>query len=185
MGNQAHIAIGTRYTDVNADSVYDAPLRVVAAQFALRGYGMASVPAWQSILRPDLVNFETHEVWEIKRLGDEARGIQELEMYLDALAGANIPVVPGSMGAPGTYGIVTSPDGGVFEYGAATPGLIVYQPLNLPLPVPVTQPQQSTVRQFAGAAVVVGSAYVGYKVLRAVAIGFANPPLGVASLAAP
>src|SRR5690606_17016977 len=125
MGNQAHVAIGLQYVQLNPGSLYDEPLSEVARQFALTGLPVSNVPLGQAgFLRPDIVNVQTREVYEIKRLGNEGQGLQELQMYLDALTGAGVPVVPGRMGAPGTYGVVTSPDGGVFEYGTATPGVI-------------------------------------------------------------
>ena len=90
------------------------------------------------------------------------------------------------MGAPGTYGVVTSPDGGVFEYGTATPGLIVYQPINLPLPIPETIGSRERAPDLFGPAATVASAYLTYKIGRAIAISFgATPVAGAASLAVP
>lgn len=85
---------------------------------------------------------------------------------------------------------MTSPDGGVFRYGTATPGVIVYQPLNLPIPVPVNvstdERQRFGAPEVFGAAATVGAAYLSYKVARAIVISFGMTPVaGAASLAAP
>src|SRR5690606_9273172 len=137
-------------------------------------------------LRPDIVNFDTLEIYEIKPLGLEGLGVQELQMYQNALNQAGVPVRPGRMGAPGTYGVVTSPDGGVFEYGTATPGLIVYQPTNLPRQIPEATGSRDGAPDLFGPAATVASAYLTYRSGRPIAISFgATPVAGAASLAVP
>jgi hypothetical protein len=68
----------------------------------------------------------------------------------------------------------------------AAPGLIVYQPMPILAPLPIDERSRFGVGDVAGPAGAAATAYVTYKVLRAVTLGFVGTPVaGGLSLAVP
>jgi len=92
-------------------------------------------------IAPDIVNFTTQEIYEIKPLWLVAQGAQDLEMYIQAAGAAGLVLTPG-LGGPGTSGVIIYPSGYTIDYGWAAPGLIVYQDAFIPLWVPVRVPER-------------------------------------------
>ena len=84
-----------------------------------------------SALKPDIFesssfHFPSRIVYEIKPLGSAAQAYTELQVYLAALTAANITAGAGPVDLPGTYGIVSAPDGWAWFYTPG-PGVITYQ----------------------------------------------------------
>jgi hypothetical protein len=83
------------------------------------------------LLKPDIFesssfHFPSRIVYEIKPLGAAAAAYAKLQLYLAALAAANVTGGAGPVDLPGTHGIVPAPDGWAWFYTPA-PGVISYQ----------------------------------------------------------
>ena len=59
LGNQAHLAIGIRFVAVNPNAAFDRSLTEVAMRFG----APTPIRFAEGILRPDLVNFDTYELY--------------------------------------------------------------------------------------------------------------------------
>jgi hypothetical protein len=81
--------------------------------------------AGADLLRPDILNTTTREIYEIKPSGSESAARLQLALYSAALARAGFVVTPGGSG-PGTRGTLPAP-GGYYQYWAPEPGVISYR----------------------------------------------------------
>ena len=77
------------------------------------------------LLRPDILNATTREIYEIKPSGSEPAARIQLATYSVSLARAGVVVTPGGSG-PGTHGVLPAP-GGYYQYWTQEPGIISYK----------------------------------------------------------
>ena len=125
IGNDAHNAIADNYEAVRpSEYIYTNSIPVVTIAKDLRG-NLDLLRNADLLLRPDIFNATTHEIYEIKPSGSEAAARLQLLGYISALARAGIPAMPGGSG-PGTAGTLSAP-GGYYQYWTPDPGIISYK----------------------------------------------------------
>jgi RHS repeat-associated protein len=124
IGNDAHKQIAANYEAARPSQdifTNTTPLVTIAKELGLSRAALAGA----DLLRPDILNATTREIYEIKPSGSEPAARLQLAFYSAALARAGFVVTPGGSG-PGTRGILPAP-GGYYQYWAPEPGVISYR----------------------------------------------------------
>lgn len=139
IGNEAHQGIADFYRGLHPfDPVFtnSSSLAAIAPWLGGDPAGLGNA----DLLRPDILNARTREIYEIKPAGSEPAGAAQLAMYMRALSGAGVTgLVPGAAGALGTVGAIPAP-GGAYAFASLSSGIISYRyiptgsPLFLGLP---------------------------------------------------
>jgi RHS repeat-associated protein len=125
IGNMAHEGIAQAYRSEHVGEVVftnTTSLVTIATFFGAdpTGLGIAD------LLRPDILNATTREVYEIKPAGSEAAAAAQAGLYIGALGQVGVVLAPGRIGVPGTAGVVPAP-GGAYAFSATSAGVISYR----------------------------------------------------------
>lgn len=147
IGNTAHLAIAAIYTSAHpGDIVYTNFISVqkIVNDFAAMEL-FDAVPFRLSKTQlegePDIANLTLHHLYEIKPAGSEMLAFEEAEEYCESLTLAGVPMRPGPMFEPGTFGFFYDA-GWYFVFNSPLPGVIVYRRQLLPPPEPEPQEQE-------------------------------------------
>jgi hypothetical protein len=156
IGNAAHVAIAAAYAGLHAaDAAFYnfTPVSVILQAAAALGIKIspAAATAAQLGLKPDIANLTKKQLYEIKPVRLQSLALTELALYLAAFTVAGVPMLPGPVGEPGTFGTLPAP-GGWFVYSAPEPGVITYayrqpprkKPANDNATQPVTAPDNKS-----------------------------------------
>jgi hypothetical protein len=156
IGNSAHVAIAAAYAALHvADAAFYnfTPVSAILQAAAALGIKIspAAATAAQLGLKPDIANITKAQLYEIKPVRLQSLALTELALYLAAFAAAGVPMLPGPVGEPGTFGTLPAP-GGWFVYSSPEPGVITYayrqpprkKPANDNATQPVTAPDNKT-----------------------------------------
>lgn len=138
LGNAAHTAIAAYYLSRHPKPGHEVYLNIstvmsiVRAMEAAYHFKAGRIRAALSRSKPDIFDFSMEHgmppgwVYEIKPMSLARVAEFEAVFYTMALTLAGVPVLPGPVRAPGTYGTVPAP-GGWFQFWTPAPGAIVYR----------------------------------------------------------
>ena len=169
LGNYAHAVIAAGYTAAHpGDEVFVNNRSILSILRASPNAQIGSVNPLFLGLRPDIVNLDAREIYEIKPIERLDDALLELSIYRAVFTAANLPLAPGSSFAPGTTGVVPAP-GGLLVYGSPWPGVITYtvlrgSPFSIQLPESqsVREPSRGYWRRLSDATGLSGAALLGY-----------------------
>lgn len=134
-GNLAHELIGDTYCALNPPSVFDLSIVDILGFAKGRVSGLAKgIKAAQTNLfanfdmRPDIVDLDKLQIFEIKPVGSTALAVFEASLYIELFDSLGIPglhFTPGHPGNRGTRGMIPGPEE-VLVWASPLPGAIVY-----------------------------------------------------------
>jgi RHS repeat-associated protein len=185
LGNAAHKAIQDYYRMMHRGEVVFTDKTV--------GGILATVdhPGWLALgslrQRPDIYNYTTGEVYEIKSMWNWSYAQATGELYSHYMAQFGLPTMLGSPLDPGVHGFTVTTSGRFIDFYSPAPGVILYQeviprPVPVPEPVPAEAAEPASIRpRVERAAIITTGVVVGgvvaYKAAKAVGAFFLCGPV--------